>query len=66
MRRNGLQRLLIEGKINGKRGRGRPRTMWFDNIKEWIGLKYNECVRKTDDRKLWRSMTAELLRVDGT
>ena len=23
------------GRINGRRGRGRPRTMWMDNIKEW-------------------------------
>ena len=34
-RRDGLQRLLVDGKLNGKRGRGRPRTLWVDNIKEW-------------------------------
>ena len=35
VRGNGVQRLLMEGRINGRRGRGRPRTMWTDNIKEW-------------------------------
>ena len=35
IRRDGLQGLLVEGKINGKRGRGRPRTLLMDNVKEW-------------------------------
>ena len=34
IRRDGVQRLLMEGRINGRRGRGRPRTMWTDNTKE--------------------------------
>ena len=33
-----MQRLLLEGKIEGKIGHGRPRTMWMDNIKDWTGL----------------------------
>ena len=35
VRQNGLQRLLLEGKINGKRGKGRPRIIWATNIKDW-------------------------------
>ena len=35
IRGDGVQRLLMEGRINGRRGRGRPRTMWTDNIKEY-------------------------------
>ena len=37
IRQNGLLRLLLEEKINGKRGKGWPRTMWANTIKEWIG-----------------------------
>ena len=33
IRQNELQRQLLEGKINGKRSRGRPRITWMDNIK---------------------------------
>ena len=66
IRRDGLQRSLLEGKINGKRGRGRPKMKWIDNIKEWTGLTYYECVRRSGDRELWRSMTAQLLQADGT
>ena len=66
IRRDGLQRLLLEGRINGKRGRGRPRTMWMDNIKEWTKLNYNENIRMAQDREKWRSMVANLLKADGT
>ena len=44
IRQNGIQRLLLEGKTEGKRGCGRPRMMWMDNIKDWRELKYEECV----------------------
>ena len=27
---------MLEGKINGKRGKGRPRLTWMDNIMSWI------------------------------
>ena len=66
MRRNGLQRLLLEGKMNGKRGRGRPRLLWMDNIKEWMKLSSVECVRKADNRKQCRSLIVDLLRADDT
>ena len=34
IRQNGIQRLLLEGKIEGKREHGRLRMMWVDNIKD--------------------------------
>ena len=66
IRGDGIQRLLMEGRINGRRGRGRPRTMWTDNIKEWTKMSYNDCIRVAQDRERWRSMTADLLTTDGT
>ena len=66
IRGDGVQRLLMEGRINGRRGRGRPRTMWTDNIKEWTKMSYNDCIRVAQDRERWRSMTTDLLTTDGT
>ena len=55
IRGNGAQRLLMEGGINGRRGWGRQRTMWTDNIKEWTKISYNDCIRVAQDRERWRS-----------
>ena len=66
IRMNGLQRLLLEGKVNGKRGKGRPRITWMENVKMWTELKYSECVRLAEDRERWKAMVANLLRADGT
>ena len=66
IRGDGVQRLLMEGRINGRRGRGRPRTMWTDDIKERTKISYNDCIRVAQDRERWRSMTADLLTTDGT
>ena len=60
-------KLLLEGKIEGKRERGRPRFTLIKNIKEWLEYTYNGCVgRKAKDRNRWRCMTVDLLLIDGT
>ena len=53
-------------KINCRRGRGRPRSMWTDNIKGWTKISYNDRIRVAQDQERWRSMTADLLTTDGT
>src|SRR6188768_1503011 len=57
---------ILEGKIYGKKPRGRPRRIWMDDITEWTGLKrikikpffktYGEAKRIAEDRKRWKSM----------
>ena len=66
IRGNGVQRLLMKGMLNGRRGRGRPRRMWTDNIKKGAKISYNDCIRVAQDRERWKSMTADLLTTDGT
>ena len=46
-----LQRTVLDGRVNGKRGRGRPRTKWTTNIEKWTGMGYHQAVRRTHDRK---------------
>jgi len=31
--------VILEGKIRGKRAKGRPRRMWFYDVRQWIVLK---------------------------
>lgn len=57
MRHQGLQKSLLEGHLEAKRQRGRPRQTWMDNIKNWTGLNYQQAIRQTNDRKLWRAVS---------
>ena len=38
MRHDNLQRMIIEGRTPGRRGRGRPRRRWEDEIRHSLGL----------------------------
>ena len=62
MRRDSLQRNLLEGMVEGKRGRGRPRLQWSDNILQWAGLNFEQCKRMAQNRKRWRSVTGNVNR----
>ena len=43
----------IEGRLNGKRGRGRPRRTWVDDIRDWTGSKrYEQIKRAAETRRL--------------
>ena len=56
MRKQGtcLEKEIMQGRMQGARRRGRPRTAWMDNIKTWTGLPVEESVRMTEDRDKWR------------
>ena len=46
--------LILEGKIYGKKARGRLKKMWMDDIYEWTAKKtYGEVKRLTADRETW-------------
>ena len=55
-----LQKKIIEGKVEGKRKRGRRRKNWISNIEETMGMKMNECCEAALDRKRWRAMISNL------
>ena len=37
-RSSGLAKTILQGTVKGRRRRGRQRTRWEDNIREWKGL----------------------------
>ena len=47
-------------------GRGRPRTSWTSNIKEWKGKNYIEAVRLTSNKYDWRIIALNALQEDAT
>ena len=59
MRRGALENIVTTGKIEGKRGRGRPREMMLDGLRRWHGgISSAELIQNTKDRDLWRDMNA--------
>ena len=51
IRHNTSQIQLIEGKIEGRRSRGRPRNTWTTDITTTNGIKYYQLKRAAEDRK---------------
>ena len=66
IKRNNMHRLILEGPLEEKLSRGRPRTERLTNISEWTGMRYEDLVRLAQDRERWRILTANLLKEDGT
>ncbi|GFS09947.1 endonuclease-reverse transcriptase [Elysia marginata] len=62
-----LLQLSLEGKIEGKRGQGRPRRNWMGDVKEWSGsTSCGDTKRKAENRGEWRDMVANIRTGDGT
>ena len=36
MKGNSLQRDLLEGRVEGKKGRGQPKAQWSKNVQGWL------------------------------
>ena len=47
---NSSQLQLIEGKIEGRKSRGRPRNTWTTDITTTNGMKYHQLKRAAEDR----------------
>ncbi|GFN78533.1 endonuclease-reverse transcriptase [Plakobranchus ocellatus] len=48
-RSSGLAKTIMQGTVNGSRGRGRQKKRWEDNIREWTGLELRNTLWKAED-----------------
>ncbi|KAG1675696.1 hypothetical protein GQR58_014563 [Nymphon striatum] len=55
VRGGGMARAILEGGVEGSRGRGRPMGNWLRNLKEWSGQAANVLTCRAEDRVLWRN-----------
>ena len=60
VRKNDLQRSILEADMKGKRGRGRPRHTWFTNIGKSMGRSYGELAHLAADRRKFRTAMTEM------
>ena len=64
IRKDGLEYLMLSGKIEGRRSRGRPRKMFLDNIREELGDDWTASgvIHVARDRDRWKTMVAHVLK----
>lgn len=55
-----LLRLILEGKIQGRRRSGRRKTSWLQNLAEWFGAGNLELLRNATSRDKLATMIADL------
>ena len=60
VRQEAMAKVMIEGKIEGQRRRGRPPRQWEDDLKEWSGVEW-----RLDDGKVEKSSKGEGRVEDG-
>ena len=60
-RQNSFLTHALEGKLEGKRPRGRPRTTWISTISKWTGESKMGCTRMASDRRLWSVIASQPL-----
>ena len=59
MRKKEIEHLVTTGKMEGKRGRGRPRMKMLLSLAEWSGQSNEiELLRLTNHRHKWKTMVA--------
>ena len=61
-----LTKTVVQGKPEGRRGKGRPRTAYMDNIKQWTGLSAQGAFQAAQNRDDWRSITRKAMRAANT
>ncbi|GFO42502.1 endonuclease-reverse transcriptase [Plakobranchus ocellatus] len=57
-----LMKNILQGRVEGKRQRGRPRINYFDNIKSWTQMTTRGIYDVILERDVWRQMVHEAVR----
>ena len=66
IRLNNIYRTLLEGYVDGRRGRGHPRMNWYNDMKEWTDMRYELATRIAMDRDKWRATVSSNIERCGT
>ena len=56
---NSMSKTILQGSIEGKRRRGRPKMQWQDNIVKWTGLDINKTMIAAENREGWKQIVTK-------
>ena len=62
LRKDGMEKIILTGKIAGKRARGRQRITFLQRIAEWSGMSGIELIQCTENRSEWHKLVADFIR----
>ncbi|GFO08389.1 hypothetical protein PoB_003489400 [Plakobranchus ocellatus] len=54
-----LEKHILEAKMKGKRGKGKPTRRWENDIEEWLETSTSQAGRLTSDRETFRRRVQE-------
>ena len=57
-----MEHLAVTGKIEGKRGRGRPRVGYVKVLSKWANVEAKELMKTAKTRVEWKAMTVNALK----
>ena len=60
VRHNSMSKSILQGSVEGKRQRGRPRKALLDNIKQWTKLGTATLTQLAIDRSEWQTLTSNI------
>lgn len=53
--KDNLEKLIVQGKVEGRRPRGRSPLRWLDQVKEFTGHTLQSNLRAAEDRQQWKN-----------
>ncbi len=61
-RSDGLTKVILQGRVEGRRIRGRPKKKWIKNIAEWTGKSFAETQAMAHNRQEeWGGMKKSIM-----
>ncbi|CAH0694322.1 unnamed protein product [Spodoptera exigua] len=61
-----IERLVVQGKVEGTRPRGRSPVRWTDQVKSAVGTRVSDCTRQSANRERWREIVRRVVSASTT